>query len=70
MENQVQVQSQEDQKFFEEKLNSLEINFLLLNKKKNFLLFKKIIKFPNLIKKLKYFIGFFLPKKIIRLLKK
>ena len=59
-----------NQKFFEEKLNSLEINFLLLNKKKNFLLFKKIIKFPNLIKKLKYFIGFFLPKKIIRLLKK
>ena len=55
---------------FKEKLDSLEINHLLLNKEKNFLLFKKIIKFPSLIKKLKFLIGFFLPKKIIKILKK
>jgi glycosyltransferase involved in cell wall biosynthesis len=56
--------------YFEEKLNSLEINYLLLNEKKNLFLFKKIIKFPNLVKKIKYLVGFFLPKRIIKLLKK
>jgi len=56
--------------FFEEKLNLLEINYLLLNKKKNFLLFKKIIQIPNILKKLKFLVGFFLPKKIIILIKK
>ena len=56
--------------YFEEKLNLLEINYLLVNGKKNLFLFKKIIKFPNLVKKIKYLVAFLLPQKIIKLLKK
>ena len=53
-------------KYFEKKLNSLEIINLLTNKKKNFYLLKKILIFPNSAKKLQYLIAFFIPKKIIK----
>ena len=58
-----------NRKYFTKKLLFLEINHLLLNKKKNLLLFKKILKYPNILQKLKFIIGFMLPKKIIRLIK-
>jgi glycosyltransferase involved in cell wall biosynthesis len=50
---------------FKKKLNSLEIINLLINKKKNFYLLKKILIYPDLQKKLKYLIAFFIPKKLI-----
>ena len=58
-----------NKKYFTKKLLFLEINHLLLNKKKNLLLFKKILKYPNILQMLKFIIGFMLPKKIIRLIK-
>ncbi len=56
--------------FFKNRLLFLEINHLLLNKKKNFFLIKKIFEYPNTIQMLKFIIGFMLPKKFIKLLKK
>lgn len=53
---------------FKKKLISLEIINLLINKNKNFYLFKKILMYPDLQKKIKYLIAFFIPKKIIRYL--
>ena len=58
-----------NKKYFTKKLLFLEINHLLLNKKKNLLLFKKILQYPNILQMLKFIIGFMLPKKIIRLIK-
>ena len=58
-----------NKKYFTKKLLFLEINHLLLNKKKNLLLLKKILKYPNILQMLKFIIGFMLPKKIIRLIK-
>ena len=40
---------------YKEKLLSLEIKFLLLNRKKNFYLLCKILKHPDFIQKLKFF---------------
>ncbi len=50
---------------FKKKLISLEIINLLINKNKNIYLFKKILSYPDLQKKLKYLIAFFIPKKLI-----
>lgn len=60
----------ENKNYYKEKLLSLEINFLLLNKKKSFYLLCKILKHPDFIQKLKFILGFFLPKKIIKIIKK
>ena len=60
----------ENKNYYKEKLFSLEINFLLLNKKKNFYLLCKILKHPDFIQKLKFILGFFLPKKIIKIIQK
>ncbi len=57
-------------KFFKKKLLFLEINYLLLHKGKNFSLIKKILEYPNLLQKIKFMVGFILPNKISRLLKK
>ena len=54
---------------FKKRLLFLEINHLLLNKKKSFILLKKILKYPNILQMIKFIIGFILPKKIIKLLK-
>ena len=71
--NQKEINDQnfiENKNYYKEKLLSLEINFLLLNKKKNFYLLCKILKHPDFIQKLKFILGFFLPKKIIKIIKK
>lgn len=71
--NQKEINDQnfiENKNYYKEKLLSLEINFLLLNKKKNFYLLCKILKYPDFIQKLKFILGFFLPKKIIKIIKK
>jgi len=60
----------ENKNYYKEKLLSLEIKFLLLNKKKNFYLLCKILKHPDFIQKLKFILGFFLPKKIIKIIQK
>ena len=60
----------ENKNYYKEKLLSLEINFLLLNKKKSLYLLCKILKHPDFIQKLKFILGFFLPKKIIKIIKK
>ena len=60
----------ENKNYYKEKLLSLEINFLLINKKKNFYLLCKILKHPDFIQKLKFILRFFLPKKIIKIIKK
>jgi glycosyltransferase involved in cell wall biosynthesis len=60
----------ENKNYYKKKLLSLEINFLLLNKKKSFYLLCKILKHPDFIQKLKFILGFFLPKKIIKIIKK
>ncbi len=59
-----------NKKCFYKKLLFLEINYLLLNKRKNFLLLKKIFSYPEILQMLKFLIGFMLPKKIIKMLKK
>ena len=56
--------------YFKNRLLFLEINHLLLNEKKNFFLLKKIFEYPNRIQMIKFIVGFMLPKKIIKLLKK
>jgi len=71
--NQKEINDQnfiENKNYYKEKLLSLEINFLLINKKKNFYLLCKILKHPDFIQKLKFILGFFLPKKIIKIIKK
>ena len=71
--NQKEINDQnfiENKNYYKEKLLSLEINFLLLNKKKNFYLLCKILKHPDFIQKLKFILRFFLPKKIIKIIKK
>ena len=54
---------------FKKRLLFLEINHLLLNKKKSCILLKIILKYPNILQMIKFIIGFILPKKIIKLLK-
>jgi glycosyltransferase involved in cell wall biosynthesis len=56
--------------YFENKLLSLEIINLLINKNKNFYLFKKILRYPKFLKKIKYLIVFLLPKKLTNYLGK
>jgi len=71
--NQKEINDQnfiENKNYYKKKLLSLEINFLLLNKRKNFYLLCKILKHPDFIQKLKFVLGFFLPKKIIKIIKK
>lgn len=71
-ERQMKIQNSiflKNQKYFKSKLLSLEINYLLLNKKKNFFLLRKILTCSSLIKKIKYLIAFFIPKKIINFLR-
>ena len=58
-----------NREYFTKRLLFLEINHLLLNKRKNFLVFKKILKYPNILQMFKFIIGFMLPKKIIKLIK-
>lgn len=60
---------EKNQKYFELKLNKLEIIYLLY-KKKNFRLLIKIIKFPLLSLKIKFFLSFFLPIKLIDFFRK
>lgn len=60
----------ENKKYFEKKLSSFEINYLLINKDKNFYLLQKIFKYPEFFKKIKYFIAFLTPKIIIRYFRK
>jgi len=55
--------------FFKKKLLQLEINYLLIDCNKNFYLFKKILNYPNLFKKIKYLVAFFTPKKIINFIR-
>ncbi|WP_435114232.1 glycosyltransferase [Candidatus Pelagibacter bacterium nBUS_36] len=57
-------------KFFKNKLDYLEITSCLLNKKKNLLLLKKILRHVVIIEKIKFLILFFLPKKFFKFLKK
>ena len=71
--NQKEINDQnfiENKNYYKEKLLSLEINFLLLNKKKNLYLLFKILKHPDFIQKLKFILAFFLPKKIIKIIQK
>ena len=56
--------------YFENKLLSLEIINLLTNKNKSFYLFKKILKYPKFLKKIKYLVLFLLPKTFINYLRK
>ena len=60
----------DNKKYFQKRLLFLEINHLLLNKDKNFDLLKKIILYPNILQKLKFMIGFMIPKNLIKYLKK
>ena len=60
----------DNKKYFQKRLLFLEINHLLLNKDKNFDLLKKIILYPNILQKLKFMIGFMIPKDLIKYLKK
>ena len=59
-----------NKKYFYKKLLSLELNYLLLNGRKNFMLLKKIFSYPEILQMLKFLIGFMLPKRIIKMLKK
>lgn len=71
--DQINIKDQDfldNKKYFKKRLLFLEINHLLLNKSKNFDLLKKIIVYPNIIQKLKFMIGFMLPKNLIKYLKK
>ena len=61
---------QKNIKFFRNKLNYLEITSLLINKKKNLLLIKKILQHEMIFEKIKFLILFFLPKKLFKFLKK
>ena len=61
---------QKNIKFFRNKLNYLEITSLLINKKKNLLLIKKILQHKMIFEKIKFLILFFLPKKFFNFLKK
>lgn len=54
--------------FFKMKLQTLELKHLLLNEIKTLALFIKIFKHPNFLIKIKYFLVFLIPKKIINLL--
>ena len=54
---------------FKNKLLGLEINYLLMHKSKNFYLLNQILRYPSTLKRIKYLMAFFLPKKIIFLLK-
>ena len=56
--------------FHENRLNFLEISYLLKDSKKNFIVFMKIIKHNNLIEKIKFLILFFTPKKIHKFIRK
>jgi teichuronic acid biosynthesis glycosyltransferase TuaG len=56
--------------FFKKKLSYLEISHLLSNCKKNFFLFKKILKHAVFFEKIKLLVLFFLSKKIIKFIKK
>ena len=57
-------------KNFSAKLSYLEISNLILNEKKNFNLFIKILKHVSLKQKIKFIILFFTPKKFFKYLKK
>jgi glycosyltransferase involved in cell wall biosynthesis len=54
--------------YFKKKLLSLHIIHLLTNSDKNYYLFKKILKYPDFFKKIKYFLIFFTPKILIKYL--
>lgn len=60
----------ENKNLFENKLNYIEILYLLENKKKNISLLKRIIRQKNFEKIIKLLILFFLPKKIFKFLRK
>lgn len=60
----------ENKNLFENKLNYIEILYLLENKKKNISLLKRIIGQKNFEKIIKLLILFFLPKKIFKFLRK
>ena len=56
--------------YFRNKLNYLEINHLLINKKKNISLLRKIFSHRSLIEKIKFLILFLTPKRFFKYLKK
>ena len=60
---------QKNIRFFKKKLLSLEINYLLSKKNRDLILIKKILEYPDIIKKIKYIIAFFIPKKILNSIK-
>ena len=64
------IKFQKNIKFFRSKLNYLEITSLLINKKKNLLLIKKILQHEIIFEKIKFLILFFLPKRFFKFLKK
>ena len=64
------IKFQKNIKFFRNKLSYLEITSLLINKKKNLLLIKKILQHEIIFEKIKFLVLFFLPKRFFKFLKK
>ena len=60
---------QENIKYFQLRLSKLQITYLLF-KKKNLMLFKQIVKYPILSHKIKFFLAFLLPTKLINFFRK
>ena len=56
-------------KYFQSRLDKLEIIYLLYQKR-NFKLLKQIIKFPHLILRIKFFLAYFIPIRLINFFRK
>ena len=56
-------------KYFQSRLDKLEIIYLLYQKR-NFKLLKQIIKFPHLILRIKFFLAYFMPIRLINFFRK
>tara|TARA_B100000963_G_scaffold243985_1_gene213665 strand:- start:883 stop:1767 length:885 start_codon:yes stop_codon:yes gene_type:complete len=56
-------------KYFQSRLDKLEIIYLLYQKR-NFKLLKQIMKFPHLILRIKFFLAYFLPTRLINFFRK
>ena len=56
-------------KYFQSRLDKLEIIYLLYQKR-NFKLLKQIIKFPHLILRIKFFLAYLLPIRLINFFRK
>lgn len=57
-------------KYFKKRLLYLEIKNLLFNKTRNFYLLERILKYPDLTEKFKFFLAFLIPKRILNHLQK